>query len=514
MKISLILDGHTLDLDTFVEVTRHKRKITLSETALERVNESFATVGRIVESGVPTYGISTGFGELSRVTIKPEENETLQLNLIRSHASAVGEPLAEAEVRGMMLLRLNTMLKGFSGVNPAICRLLTELLNRNIVPYIPEKGSLGASGDLANLAHMALVLIGEGEAFVEGKKVAGIDALSKAGLSPVRLSGKDGLALINGTQLITSIGALALFDAFRLYETAAGSLSLTLEALRGITAAFLPEVHELRPHPGQIDTAALVLALVAGSDLTNSRPGDVQDAYSLRCAPQVHGAVLDALNTCRLAIEIEMNAVNDNPLVLRDGRILSGGHFHGEPLALPLDYAAIAVAELANIAERRIERMVNPQLSGLPAFLTPQSGLNSGYMIPQYVAAALVSENKVLAHPASVDSIPSSANKEDHVSMGSHAARKFSAIVKNAAYVLAIELMVAAQAIDLGKHTDEKLGRATNALYDLIRTHIPTLGDDRMPAGDIEALKVLTLDGAFARIVSDVREKTNEDQHR
>lgn len=514
MKTSLILDGHTLDLDTFVEVARHKRKITLSETALERVNESFATVGRIVESGVPTYGISTGFGELSRVTIKPEENETLQLNLIRSHASAVGEPLAEAEVRGMMLLRLNTMLKGFSGVNPAICRLLAELLNRNIVPYIPEKGSLGASGDLANLAHMALVLIGEGEAFVEGKKVAGADALSKAGLSPVRLSGKDGLALINGTQLITSIGALALFDAFRLYETAAGSLALTLEALRGITAAFLPEVHELRPHPGQIDTAALVLALVAGSDLTNSRPGDVQDAYSLRCAPQVHGAVLDALNTCRLAIEIEMNAVNDNPLVLRDGRILSGGHFHGEPLALPLDYAAIAVAELANIAERRIERMVNPQLSGLPAFLTPQSGLNSGYMIPQYVAAALVSENKVLAHPASVDSIPSSANKEDHVSMGSHAARKFSAIVKNAAYVLAIELMVAAQAIDLGKHTDEKLGRATNALYDLIRTHIPTLGDDRMPAGDIEALKVLTLDGAFAGIVSDAREKTNEDQHR
>lgn len=501
MMTTLSLDGHSLTLEHVVEVARFKRKVKLDENALERVRTSYQTVQKIAASGEPTYGISTGFGELSRVSIEPRENETLQVNLIRSHASAVGDALSEERVRALMLLRLNTMLLGYSGVNPTICEMLVSLLNENIIPLIPEKGSLGASGDLANLAHMALVLIGEGEAFVKGKRVSGEIALKASGHPPVTLSGKDGLALINGTQMITAVGSLALYDAYTLYYTSLASLSLSMEALRGITDAYLPEVHALRPHPGQVKTAASVLALLADSDLTDSRPGDVQDAYTLRCAPQVQGAVWDALDTCRRALEIEYNAVNDNPLVLTDGRIVSGGHFHGEPLAMPLDYASIAVSELANIAERRIERLVNPQLSGLPAFLTPQSGLNSGYMIPQYVAAALVSENKVLAHPASVDSIPSSANKEDHVSMGAHAARKFAAITKNAAYVLAIELMVGAQAIDLGKHTDENLGVGTKPLYDLIRAHVPTLTADRAPAGDIDTLTTLALEGRFSELV-------------
>lgn len=505
----LELDGNRLTLESFVEVARHKRHVMANPDAMARVRNSHATVLTIVQSGVPTYGISTGFGELSKVTIQPAENAALQANLIRSHACAVGQPLADEIVRGMMLLRLNTLLKGFSGANPAICDTLVGLLNNDIIPVIPEKGSLGASGDLANLAHMALVIMGEGEAFVAGTRRSGAAALAAANIEPVTLAGKDGLALINGTQLITSIGALAIADAYALYDTALAALSLSMEALQGITAAFLPEVHALRPHPGQIKTAHDVLLLLNGSARVNTRPGDVQDAYTLRCAPQVHGAVHDALRVARAALEIEMNAVNDNPLVLPDGRIISGGHFHGEPLAIPLDYAAIAVAELANISERRIERQVNPQLSNLPPFLTPGSGLCSGYMIPQYVAAALVSENKVLAHPASVDSIPSSANKEDHVSMGAHAARKLRQIVDNVQYVLAIELMVAAQAVDLAG--DQPLAPYTQRIHAAVRQTIAPLADDHVLAGDMERLKTDVMQNAFASIVAAARDAQDEE---
>ena len=504
MTDSLVLNGRSLDLQGFLDVARFRRPVSLCGDAMQKVRDSFAAVTRIAASGVPTYGISTGFGELSKVVIAPGENARLQTNLLRSHACAVGEPLLEEQVRGMMLLRLNTILIGYSGANPSICELLAELLNRNIVPVVPSQGSLGASGDLANLAHMALVLIGEGEAVTAGKRLPGGEALRDAGLEPVRLSGKDGLALINGTQLMTSVGALAVADALALVKTAAASLSLSMEALCGITGAFLPEIHALRPHPGQAETAAMVLLLVHGSERTDSRPDDVQDAYTLRCAPQVHGAAHDALLVSVRALEIEMNAVNDNPLVLPDGRVISGGHFHGEPIALPLDYAAIATAELANISERRSERMVNPQLSGLPAFLTEQSGLCSGYMIPQYAAAALVSENKVLAHPASVDSIPSSANKEDHVSMGAHAARKLARIVTNTARVLAIELMVAAQALDLAVRDGKAPAAATRAIHALVRSEVPHLTDDRVLSHDMERLYALVKSHRVAELVDEL----------
>lgn len=494
MKETVILNGHDLTIEDLVAVARYGKKVAISEESQKKILESEAIVEKIVKSDVPTYGISTGYGEFSTVRISEEENATLQRNLIISHACAVGERFKDDEVRAIMLLRLNTLCSGYSGVSHEIPQLLTELLNQNIIPYIPSKGSLGASGDLANLAHMALVLLGEGEVVEGDLRRPSAEVLKEHNLQPVVLKGKDGLAIINGTPVMAGIGTLALYDAEQLLMAANQAASLSFEALMGITAALDPRVHAVRPHPGQMETAAYILKMLEGSSSINSREGDVQDAYTLRCVPQVHGAVSDALKQVRRVLEIEINSVTDNPLVFPDKEdVISGGNFHGEPMAINLDYLGIAVSELANISERRIERLVNPALNyGLPAFLVEKGGVNSGFMIPQYTAAALVSENKVLAHPGSVDSIPSSANKEDHVSMGSTSARKASVIVENVRDVIAIEWLVAAQASELrGVKT---YGKGTAQMMQEIRAVAKHYDEDRIMYPDMHAVAALLAD--------------------
>lgn len=494
---NIILTGENLTLEEVWDLAHGRGEVRISREALDKMEASHRLVGEIVKSGRPTYGISTGFGDLSRVTISEDMNAGLQLNLIRSHACAVGSPLAREVVRALMLLRLNALCVGYSGINPQVAILLAELINRGICPVIPSQGSLGASGDLANLAHMSLVLVGEGEAEVDGQRMDGAVALALKGLSPVVLSGKDGLALINGTSVMLALASLALVEARYCLEAANAAAALSFEALRGFRNAYDPRIHELRHQEGQIKVASWLLQALEGSAYADSREEDVQDAYTLRCVPQVHGASWDALAYVGKIISREINAVTDNPLVFADqGQVISGGNFHGQPLALAMDFLAIAVAELANISERRTERMVNPQLSsGLPPFLCQNSGVQSGFMIPQYVAAALVSENKVLAHPASVDSIPSSANKEDHVSMGAYAARKAREVTANTSRVLAIELLCAAQALDLLDKKD--LGKKTRSIYELVRRHVRPLVQDRSLTGDIEAIHRLLMSGSL-----------------
>ena len=491
----LELTGHDLTAQDVQRVAEGLATVTIAPEAKARMRDSYALVLKIVASGRPTYGISTGFGEMSRVLISEDMNAALQLNLIRSHASGVGEPLSKDITRAVMLLRLNALCVGYSGINPEVTDLLCELINRGITPVIPEQGSLGASGDLANLAHMSLVLLGEGEAWVDGDRLHGAEALQKRGLKPVKLSGKDGLALINGTSVMLGIGVMTYLVADYCLHAANVAAALSFEALNGFTNAYDARIHALRKQEGQMEVAKSLLTLLQGSEYANIRTEDVQDAYTLRCVPQVHGASHDALSYVGTILSREMNAVTDNPIVFaKEGDVISGGNFHGQPLALVLDFLGIAVSELANISERRTERMVNPQLSnGLPAFLCQNGGVQSGFMIPQYVAASLVSENKILAHPASVDSIPSSANKEDHVSMGAIAARKARKIVENTSRVLAIELMCAAQAIDL--QTKRKLGEGTGRVYRLIRRHVPVLTEERPPSEDIELISQLILNG-------------------
>lgn len=486
-----VITGSNLTIEDVVAVARFHKRVVISEESKKKIKASKEIVNKIVTSGVPTYGISTGFGEFSKVTISKEQNAALQKNLILSHSCGVGDPFPEDVVRGIILLRINCLASGFSGVTPEVVERLVDLLNCDITPHVPRKGSLGSSGDLANLAHISLVIIGEGKAYYKGELISGAEALKRAALKPVELSGKDALALTNGTQVMTSLGALAIYDAENLLDAANMAASLSFEAFRGITAALDPRIHHVRPHQGQADVAAFILKMLEGSSSVNTRQGDVQDPYTLRCVPQVHGAAADAIAHVRKEIEIEMNSVTDNPLVFPDnGDVISGGNFHGEPIAINLDFLAIAISELANISERRTERLVNPQLSGgLPAFLIKDGGVNSGYMIPQYTAACLVSENKVLAHPASVDSITSSANKEDHVSMGTTAARKLSVVVQNVRDVIAIEWMVAAQACDLrGVKT---FGAGTAEMHKLIREHVAHVDKDRIFAGDMATLSEL-----------------------
>ncbi|NLC26436.1 MAG: histidine ammonia-lyase [Fastidiosipila sp.] len=492
----LTISGQDLTADDVYRVAVYKQKIKFSDNAKGKMHESFKLVQSIASSGKPTYGISTGFGEMSKIYISENNNAELQRNLIVSHACAVGDTFSETATRAIMLLRLNTLASGYSGVNPKLTELLLDCLNANLLPVIPQQGSLGASGDLANLAHMALLLIGEGRAVSNGIEMAADKALRENNLEAVKLSGKDGLALINGTTIMAAIGTLALLQAKKCLQAANASAALTFEALHGFTAAFDERIHALRQQQGQIKVAKYLLNLLQGSEYTNTRLHDVQDPYTLRCIPQVHGASLDAIAYVDSVIAPELNAVTDNPLVFVDSKqVISGGNFHGQPLALALDFLAIATAELANISERRTERLVNPQLSGgLPAFLVKQEGLHSGLMIPQYTAASLVSENKVLAHPACVDSIPSSANKEDHVSMGAFAARKALQVTDNVLHVVAIELMSAAQALDLQKKN--KLGQGTQLIYDFVREHIDFLDRDRILSDDISKLKeCLSQDG-------------------
>ncbi len=493
--------GEGLTIESLVAVARHGVKVSLAPEAKERVLQSRAAVERIISNKQVAYGITTGFGKFSDVLISAEETKQLQKNLIMSHAVGVGDPFPEEVVRAMILLRANALSKGFSGIRIETLEALIALLNAGVHPVIPEKGSLGASGDLAPLSHLVLVLMGMGEAFYQGQRLPGGEALAAAGLTPVELEGKEGLALINGTQAMTAVGALAVYDAVKLAKVADISGALTMEALQGLKAAFDARVHQLRPHCGQQDAAKNIRTLVDGSTLIAGDPAPrVQDAYALRCMAQVHGASRDAIAYVRRVVETELNSVTDNPLIFADaGDVISGGNFHGQPVALAMDFLGIALAELANISERRLERLVNPSLSGLPAFLTTKGGLNSGFMIVQYSAAALVSENKVLAHPASVDSIPSSANQEDHVSMGTIAARKARSILDNVSHVIAMEIMAACQGIDL--RGGSQLGQGTEPAYRLVREQVEPLTDDRVMYGDIQAITALVKSGKLLAAV-------------
>ncbi|MDI9439769.1 MAG: histidine ammonia-lyase [Bacillota bacterium] len=491
----LKLSGSNLSGHDVVRAVRQGWVISLDTAQLEKVAQARELVLRLLESGSPVYGINTGFGKLSETSISRESVAELQRNLILSHSCGVGEPFSGEVVKAMIILRANALMKGHSGIRPEVIRLLIELVNQNVVPVVPSKGSVGASGDLVPLAHMSAVLIGEGEAYYRDQLLPGAKALERAGLAPVALEAKEGLALINGTQAMTAQAVLALYDSDILLKSADVAGSLTMEALRAIPHALDERVHALRPHQGQILVAANLRRLLDGSRLVHgSDHGRIQDAYSLRCIPQVHGATRDAYKYVEQVINTEINSVTDNPLLFpAEGHVVSAGNFHGQPVALALDFLGIALAELGNIAERRIERLVNPQLSGLPPFLTESSGLNSGYMIAQYTAASLVSENKVLAHPASVDSIPTSANQEDHVSMGSIAARKLGSILANVQNVAAIEILCACQALEFRDRS--AMAPATRAVYELVRSVVPPLEEDRVLAGEIKVVRDLIVSG-------------------
>lgn len=444
------LDGHQLTLRQVSAAAVHNDRVGISPAAIAAMERSRAVVERLAAGDMPVYAVNTGVGLLADVRVPAADLETLQRNVVRSHCAGVGQPLSRAETRAMMLIRANVLAKGYSGIRPLIAQRLCDLLNARVTPVVPSRGSVGASGDLAPLAHMALVLIGEGEAEFEGARMKGADALRRAGIEAVTLASKEGISLLNGTQAMLGIGCLELEQAERLAHAADVICAMTLDGLRGTPRAFDARIHEIRPHPGQIASAANLEKLLRGSEIRASHITcrRVQDAYSLRCAPQVHGAVRDTLAEARRVFEIELNAVTDNPLVIGD-EIISGGNFHGEPLAFALDYLAIAVTALAGISERRIDRLVNPALNEeLPAFLAGHPGLESGFMMIQVTAASLVAENRVLAHPASPGSITTSGNKEDFVSMGMTSALKLREVVKNTRTVLAIEALTAARALD------------------------------------------------------------------
>jgi histidine ammonia-lyase len=492
----LPIDGAQLDLAGLQDVARGGRSIALRPEARDAVLASRRVVDDAVDRGAVVYGVTTGFGNFANVHIPRDRLRELQLNLIRSHAAGVGDPLGEAETRGLMLLRVNVLAKGFSGIRLETLELLVAMLNRGVHPVVPSRGSVGASGDLAPLAHLALPLVGEGECVFEGRRVGGDEALKAAGLSPVTLEPKEGLALINGTQLMTAVTGLALIDGQRLARTADVVGALTLDALQGTDAAFDERIHAARPHPGQVASARALRQLLEGSALRASHLecGEVQDAYSLRCMPQVHGAVRDALDHVRRTVSIEMNAATDNPMVFAEsGDIVSGGNFHGQPVAIAADILAIAGADLGSISERRTERLVNPALSGLPAFLARDGGLQSGLMMAHVTAAALVSESKALAHPASIDSIPTSAGKEDHVSMGVTAAHKAASIVANTTRVLAIELVAAAEALEHRRPL--RSSGALEAVHSLLRRHVDARETDRIVSPDIEEAAALIASG-------------------
>jgi histidine ammonia-lyase len=499
------LTGDDLSLeDVWAVAVERRPAAALSDDAREQMRAARRVVERAAHgSHEHTYGVNTGFGRFVSKQIPEELTEELQLRLLRSHACGVGEPYPDSVVRAAMLLRANALAKGNSGARVETVELLLECLNRGVLPFVPARGSVGASGDLAPLAHLALPLVGEGLAWVEGELVSGGEALSRVGLEPVRLRAKEGLSLINGTQFMAAQATLALVRARRLARIADCACALSLEALQGSRNSFIPQVHALRPLRGQGASARNVIRLLEESAINESHRwcDKVQDAYSLRCAPQVHGASRDLLDYVEYTVTVELNAATDNPLVLvEEDMLVSAGNFHGQPLAFALDALAMSVAELASISERRLERLVNPNLSdGLPAFLTSDGGLNSGFMIPQYVSAALVSENKSLCHPASVDSIPTSAGQEDHVSMGNAAGLKAWQVVANSERALAIELLAGAQAIEFLAPLEP--GRGAQATYEHVRTLSPRLRDDRSLSSDIEAVADSVRDGSLLAAV-------------
>ena len=495
------LTGDDLTIGDVWDIAVRRRDVSLGPRGRER-----ATAARTfleAQVGDHTYGVNTGFGRFVSESIPPEQAAELQLRLLRSHACGVGDPYPDDVVRAAMLLRANTLAKGYSGARVETIELLVSMLGAGLVPHVPSRGSVGASGDLAPLAHLALPLVGEGEARVDGRTLPGDEALHAVGLAPIVLAAKEGLALINGTQFMTAMASLALVRANRLARAADVACAMSLEALQGTPTSFHPAIQAARPLPGQGRSAAALRALLEGSAIVESHRwcDKVQDAYSLRCAPQVHGASRDLLDYIDYTVSTELNSATDNPLVLvEDGMLVSNGNFHGQPLAFALDALAMAVAELADIAERRVERLVNPSLSGgLPAFLTGDGGLNSGFMIPQYVAASLVSKNKVLAHPASVDSIPTSAGQEDHVSMGNASGLKAWQVLANAERVLAIELLAGAQAVEFLAPLQP--GAGVRAAREFVRSLSPRLRDDRPLSSDIEVVAGAIGDGSLVEAV-------------
>jgi histidine ammonia-lyase len=496
----VVLDGQSLTLDDVVAVAVDRAPVELAPAARARMERAHAVVSAIVQRNAVAYGVTTGFGKLSDVAIPRERLEELQINLVRSHAAGVGPLLAEREARAMMLLRANVIAKGFSGARPLLVELLAGMLNAGLFPPIPEQGSVGASGDLAPLAHLALALIGEGELFQGTESGDATAMLARAGLSSVRLGPKEGITLINGTQAHTAIAALGVVDAHRLWQIAHLAGAMTLEALMGTPVAFDARIQDVRGQLGQAASAALLRQLLSESEIREAhREGDprVQDPYALRCMPQVHGPVLDAIDFCAGVIGRELNAATDNPLVFADsGELLSGGNFHGQAVAMALDFLAIALTNLATMAERRIDRLVNPDLNhGLPPFLSPDAGVNSGFMMAQVTAASLASECKVLSHPASVDTIPTDGNKEDVVPMAMGAAWKLRRIVQNVRYVMAIELMCAAQGLDYRKPL--KAGRGAAQGHRLVRQLVAPLERDRVLSTDIATLAAAIERGHF-----------------
>ena len=498
--IRIGIDGMTLN--DLVCIARQGARVQPTSEAEQQITKTRKLIENWVEAEETIYGVTTGFGLLSDVTISKEDTQKLQENILMSHSAGVGDIMEPEAVRAIMLLRVKDLARGHSGIRIETFTSLINLLNSGIVPVVPEKGSVGASGDLCPLAHLSLVLIGKGEAIFDNKRMPGKDALSSCGLKPIVLEAGEGLALVNGTQAMTGIGGLAVFDALNLCKMIDVAACMSLEVLMGSRTEFDPRIQNVRPHPGQAAVANNMLRITRNSEIISSHKdcSRVQDAYTLRCSPQVHGASYDAIHYAAGVVETEMNSSTSNPLFFNeDNAYLPGGNFHGQPVALAMDFLGIAVSELANISERRIERLVNPMLSGLPAFLVKESGLNSGFMIAQYTAAALVSENKILSHPASVDSIPTSANKEDHVSMGTIAARKAREIVRNAENVVAIELLCAAQALDV--FTNMKPGEGTQAAYEVIRGKVSRLDEDRVLSTDIEAVKKLMKSGEILAVV-------------
>jgi len=514
MHKNVQIDGETLTIEDVVEVAHERATVSIPEHVKIKVERSRRVLEGLLREGEIIYGVNTGFGALSATIIPVEKARQLQINLIRSHAAGVGKPLSKEVVRAAMLLRANTLAKGYSGVRIEILEILVEMLNKGVHPVIPAKGSVGASGDLAPLSHMALVLMGEGEAEYKGEILSGREALERAGIRPIELDFKEGIALNNGTQLMTAIAALNVHRAENLIKAAEIAAALSMEALRGVVDALDERIHKVRPHPGQIMTARNLMKLVAGSKLVrrgreavaNMEPP--HDAYSLRCIPQVLGAARDAIAYARKIVEIEMNSATDNPLVFPDEHVcISGGNFHGQPISIAMDILGIATTMVGNISERRIARLLDVNLNkGLPAFLIPpriEEGLNSGLMTAQYTAAALASENKILAHPACIDSIPTSANFEDFVSMGVTAAQKASQILENTEYIVAIELLCAAQAVDI--RGPEKLGEGTRRAYTVIREVVPPIREDRPLNKDIERVRQLIYDGTLVKEVDDGR---------
>ncbi len=498
----VVLTGRSLNLDSFISVARHHAPVSISPEAMEAMVRSRELADRISREKRVVYGITTGFGDFANVAVPEDMSAQLSTNLILSHAVGTGDPYSEEQVRGMMLLRANALCVGISGVRPILVTMLVDMLNKGVTPVVPQKGSLGASGDLAPLSHMGLVLLGKGKAIYQGVEYEGAKAMELAGIPALdTLVSKEGLGMTNGTCAMTSVGALYLYDALQAADLADIIASVSFTALGGQLDAFQERMHTARGHKGQIQVAKNIRLLTAdGEILTKSQHARVQDAYALRCIPQVHGAVRDALAYVKEKVEIELNAVTDNPLMFtEDEAVISGGNFHGEPMALPFDFLGIACAELASISERRTERMVNAALSnGLTPFLTTKAGVNSGYMIVQYSAASMASENKVFAHPACVDTIPSSANQEDFVSMGTTAARKAGLILENTRSVLAYELLTACQAVDIRRRVGpwgEGLSPAVAAVYDKVRAVIPFMEEDREIRLDIEQIEKLVRSG-------------------